>query len=316
MSRTLRIFAKDARHLWPEILLSLALVAVFVATRPFGWPRANTPSPRRPAPSSLPGSASSSQLVALIARSVHDDPLSATASSGPPAPLPGLASSPLNPLRHRLPRAPFLHRQAHPSLPCRPLPREMPLLGSSSASSLPASSSSFLSSRSPRSRPTSPACSCGSCSPALSTSPSSSRSTALSTPPRPPLGPQPFLSVAAVLPPSPACIVVIFLQYARRSTFLSRAILLGTALVSSTQPSSVIEHTWTPHRAYPDLAPNEPPPLRLAPDPNPPSFLNPAKSTDAPGLTGLPDAHGITLPVVISGIASNHAVLIDQIDLD
>ena len=37
MTKTLRIFAKDARHLWPEILLSLALTAGFAATEHLGW---------------------------------------------------------------------------------------------------------------------------------------------------------------------------------------------------------------------------------------------------------------------------------------
>jgi hypothetical protein len=39
MNKTLRIVAKDARHLWPEILVSLAITAGFIATDHFGWPQ-------------------------------------------------------------------------------------------------------------------------------------------------------------------------------------------------------------------------------------------------------------------------------------
>jgi len=37
MRQTLHIFAKDTRHFWPEIVVSIALVAVFVWTDPIRW---------------------------------------------------------------------------------------------------------------------------------------------------------------------------------------------------------------------------------------------------------------------------------------
>jgi hypothetical protein len=38
VNKTLRIFAKDARHLWPEILLTLGLTFGFAATTHYNWP--------------------------------------------------------------------------------------------------------------------------------------------------------------------------------------------------------------------------------------------------------------------------------------
>jgi len=38
MPKTLRIFRKDIHHLWPEILLSLAFTMCFAATRHYAWP--------------------------------------------------------------------------------------------------------------------------------------------------------------------------------------------------------------------------------------------------------------------------------------
>src|ERR1700761_213218 len=38
MPQALRVFWKDSRHFWPEILASIAIIAVFVLMEPLDWP--------------------------------------------------------------------------------------------------------------------------------------------------------------------------------------------------------------------------------------------------------------------------------------
>ncbi|MBB5063909.1 hypothetical protein [Granulicella mallensis] len=76
MSKTLRIVAKDIRHLWPEVLLTLALTAGFAATEHFGWQVGQSSGLRE----SQILSAWMNALMPLswwllVARAVHDESL-------------------------------------------------------------------------------------------------------------------------------------------------------------------------------------------------------------------------------------------------
>ncbi len=76
MSQVLHIFKKDARHLWPEILASLVLTALFVLIYPNTWLPQQYPGRRFSAKSQrLSSSSSPSVGASLITRLVHSESL-------------------------------------------------------------------------------------------------------------------------------------------------------------------------------------------------------------------------------------------------
>ena len=76
MNKTLRIVAKDARHLWPEILVSLAITAGFIATDHFAWPQYSN-GPFREAGTLRVWMQVLMPITwwLLVSRAVHDEPL-------------------------------------------------------------------------------------------------------------------------------------------------------------------------------------------------------------------------------------------------
>ncbi len=98
-----------------------------------------------------------------------------------------------------------------------------------------------------------------------------------------------------------ACVAVILLQYARRRTAVSRAVILGLGVVV------VLFVVLTPYgrlvaRAYPQLGPGDKPPVRLA-------LLSPPR-TQAVGPR-LGDEVLIHLPLSVSGIGETSIVAVD-----
>jgi hypothetical protein len=81
MNQTLHIFKKDARRLWLEILVSLALVAGFVLTMPYKWPNPNGSHSNYLDSSLMPLLAYFVELLVpvswwlLIARTIHSERL-------------------------------------------------------------------------------------------------------------------------------------------------------------------------------------------------------------------------------------------------
>jgi len=81
MNQTLHIFKKDARRLWPEILISLALTAGLVLTVPFKWANLNSSQSNYLGPSVAQLLAYFIELLVpvswwlLIARCIHSERL-------------------------------------------------------------------------------------------------------------------------------------------------------------------------------------------------------------------------------------------------
>jgi len=101
-----------------------------------------------------------------------------------------------------------------------------------------------------------------------------------------------------------ACVAVVFLQFARRKTWMSRALILGAAVVV------VLVLVATPYgiliaRSYPVLAAGQQPAVTLAFDHTPPA---PRKKTSS--FRDLPGDPFIVLPVDVSGVAEGHVAVV------
>lgn len=124
------------------------------------------------------------------------------------------------------------------------------------------------------------------------------------------------------------CVGVILLQYARRRTMIARtALIVATIAVASF--TSIHEHSWNPHRLYQEQASNESLPLTVTLNPDR-SLLAPPPGTvpDEANQSGIdpnePDSPEIyaqrykgqfNIPLLLSGVSPNHAVRIDNVTI-
>ena len=106
---------------------------------------------------------------------------------------------------------------------------------------------------------------------------------------------------AAAAPLVVAGFPVLLLQYARRATLLSRAVLAGAAVIAAVVPAS---RGWSVPR---DAGPAE---IRLALDPTPGRAM---RFADAPSFPS-PAEEGVALPLVVSGIPSGAALAGERTD--
>ncbi len=122
------------------------------------------------------------------------------------------------------------------------------------------------------------------------------------------------------------CIGVILLQYARRRTMIARTALI-VATIAVALFTSIQEHTWTLHRLYPEQASNESLPLALTLNPDrsllgPPleAVINEGNETrvdsiDRNNPQSAPRYYPgyLSIPLLINGISPNHVARIDSV---
>jgi hypothetical protein len=123
------------------------------------------------------------------------------------------------------------------------------------------------------------------------------------------------------------CVCVILLQYARRRTAVTRTLLIVLCL-TITVSVSISQHTWTPNRSYKNLSSGEPSPFVLVINPDR-SLLGPPPKYDQyfqPKAGQLDPAeieeieerrfHGqIGIPILINDVAPNRAVRVDNLSI-
>jgi hypothetical protein len=309
-SKTLRIVAKDTRHLWPEILLTLALTFGFAATEHYGWPQ--TVGPREA--TTLMVWMNILMPVSwwlLIARAVHDESLVGalqfwvTRPYGWPrvliAKLLLIAAFILLPFF--LAQCFLLHQANLHTLPVLGLLLLkllllfafvlLPLVALSTVTpSITRMFLLFLALVVYISLVGYFASAFGPAQPAWAPSVDSVFSWKL---------------IAFAVPLVTAFVVI--LQYARRRATLSGSILIGLVLLLT---AAIFASVYTPNsvHGYANLNPGAPAPLQLAFNPDPSEQTH--TTIDAaipPGNTNT--SVMLSLPVTLSGIAPNHALQID-----
>jgi hypothetical protein len=308
VSKTLRIVIKDARHLWPEILLYLGILLAFTVTEPLTWP-ASHGSLSRP----LLGLPSLLRILVplgwclLISRAVHDESLVGDQQFWITRPYGWrrlLAAKIIFVIAFVMVPLLFAKMWLLHQAGISPFANIATLLASLLATALifflPVFAVATVTANLVRIFFTGVAC-------ILFLALVGSLD--LLVPQNRIFGPDvtPIWLVPLLCG---TCVGVVVLQYARRRALIARIALVALGIVLSLSIFFNLR-TWTVHRAYKDIATNKPFPLMVALDTAPALLQTSPKDVsiaDDPGYGGM-----MTLPLVIENPVQNHAFRIDNV---